>query len=285
MEALTFPLKVRIDSDMIMERLQYNIGYWNELADIHQGSSYYDTAAFFDGASTLRDIEVKQLGNITGKKIIHLQCHIGLDSLSLARNLNAIVTGIDYSENSIRVARKYAERASVDCEFHCLRIGEVYQTLERRFDIVYTSYGVLCWLDNLKVWAQDIASLMAPGGEFHLIDDHPFACVFSGDKTAALQMSYPYFVKASPYVTFNNYSYAGDGRTLVNNKQYKWGHSMSEIFNCLTDAGLKIVSIDEYHKSFYNILPNMSQREDGWWYLNEYADSLPLVFSLKALKL
>lgn len=248
-------------------------------------SGYYDLQGFSMGRTTLREIELKQLGDISGKELIHLQCHIGLDSMSLSRDLGAIVCGIDYSENSIAIARKYAQQLGIQCNFHCLPIGEVYHSLKREFDIVYTSYGVLTWIEDLDEWAREIANLLKVGGTFHLIDEHPFTCIFSGEKNQGLQISYPYFRGEVPYMTHNEYSYSQDGEKLLNQVQYKWGHSFSEILMSLISAGLLVEHIEEHHKSFYNMLPNMEQGPDGWWYLLENADSLPLILSLKAKKI
>lgn len=278
-------LKIKYVVYKIMnDYLLANKNYWNELALIHQVSDYYSINLFEQGKTTLRTIEFNDLGDITGKSILHLQCHIGLDTLSLVRDKKAIATAIDFSDTSIVIAKELAEKNNIRCEFHCLNIGDVYNTLKQKFDIVFTSYGALIWISDLNKWAEDIASMLEDGGFFYIVDEHPFSAIFNSSKNKKIKITYPYFNIGNPYSTNNIHSYTGDSNLLNNNTQYKWGHSLSEIFASIQNSGLVIESFGEYYKSFYNTLPNMTLKDDGWWYLNKHSESIPLLFTLKAFK-
>src|SRR5262249_16463954 len=129
---------------------------WDELADINVETAYYDVPGFLAGRSTLRSIERAEVGDVAGRSLLHLQCHCGLDTLSWAR-LGARVTGVDFSPRAIDIARRLAQQAQVEAEFVCSSIEELTDRLTGSFDVVFTSYGVLCWLRDLARWARVIA--------------------------------------------------------------------------------------------------------------------------------
>ena len=241
-----------------------NQAYWDELAELHYNSrysAYYDIMEFKQGKSSLLSTELHDLGDITGKKILHLQCHFGLDTLSLAR-LGAEVTGIDFSSKAISIAKTLSSDLNIPATFIHSDITSLRQILLNEvFDIVFTSYGVLVWLNDLTIWAQTISHFLIKKGFFYIVEEHPFACVFSGSKEVlGLKPEYPYQNGGFPYVTNNSYSYADNKTKVKNAVQYKWSHSMSEIINCLI------------------------QDSDGWWRLVSCEESIPLMFSLMATK-
>ena len=265
--------------------LEKNRYYWNELVAIHSASSYYDIEGFRQGKSSLLAVEKEELGDIAGKSLLHLQCHIGLDTLSLVRDKKVKAVGVDFSDTAINFSQRLADELKIPASFICSEISSLPKMLDEKFDIIFSSYGVLMWLNDIEEWARIINNFLKIGGFFYLVDEHPFASVFSGDKNNNyLKLYAPYRSSKYPYVTDNKYSYIGEGKSLKQQVQYKWGHSFSEIINVFINEGLKLEFIHEFHKSFYNMLPGMEKKADGWWYLKENSESLPLMFSFKVTK-
>ena len=145
---------------------------WNQRTMVHKDSSFYDVPAFINGKSSLNKIELDDLGDVTGKKILHLQCHFGMDTLSLAR-MGAKVTGVDLSDTAIAEARKLNEQLGLDVEFICCNVYNLKDHLKEQFDIVFTSYGVIGWLPDLNKWAEIISHYTKPGGFFYMGEFHP----------------------------------------------------------------------------------------------------------------
>jgi SAM-dependent methyltransferase len=257
---------------------------WNQLAPIHARSAFYDVAGFKAGRSSLQSIEREELGEVAGKSLLHLQCHFGMDTLSWAR-LGARVTGVDYAENAIELARELSRETGLAAEFVCASIYDLPERLSGTFDIVFTSYGVLCWLPDLTAWGQVIAHFLKPGGVFYIVDGHPFANIFYNEKDATgLQVAYPYFHRDTPEAYACDGSYATDPDVELHYTDYEWSHSLSDILNALLEAGLRIEFVHEFPYCFYQSHPFMVQGADGWWRLPEHQESVPLVFSLKATK-
>ena len=158
-----------------MERLfEANRAHGDEATPIHVRSAFYDVAAFKAGKTSLQRIEIEELGDVKGKTLLHLMCHFGLDTLSWAR-AGALVTGVDFSSEALVQARGLAEELNIPAHFVETNIYELPSVLEERFDIVFTSYGVLCWLPDLAEWARIIARSLRQGGTFHMLEDHPNA--------------------------------------------------------------------------------------------------------------
>ena len=255
---------------------------WNRLAPFHAQSAFYDVPGFKAGRLSLLPIERDELGDVAGKSLLHLQCHFGMDTLSWAR-LGAQVTGVDYADKAIELARELSREVGLDARFICASIYDLPELLSDTFDIVFTSYGVLCWLPDLTRWGQVIAHFLKPGGVFYIVDGHPLSHVFYDEKDATgLQVAYPYFQQATPEAYTNDGSYATD--VDLHYTAYEWPHSLSEIVNALLEAGLRLEFLHEFPYAAYKCLPFMVQGADGWWRLPEGQESVPLLFSLKAVK-
>lgn len=255
---------------------------WNELAPIHAGSAFYDVAGFKAGRSTLLAIERDELGDVCGKSLLHLQCHFGLDTLSWAR-LGAQVAGVDFSETAIAQARALAAEVGLAAKFACGRVEDAPPLLAERFDIVFTSYGVLCWLPDLRPWARTIAHFLKPGGVFYMVEMHPFADVFddSGNVTD-LRVTFPYFHQEEPLAWQAEGTYADRSAVVQNKTSHVWSHSLEEIVMVLLEAGLTLEFLHEFPQCNYRRYPFMTQDPDGWWRLPVYMPALPLLFSLRA---
>jgi SAM-dependent methyltransferase len=260
-----------------------NLALWNEWAQLHAGSKFYDVAGFKTGKTSLNPLEMEELGNVAGKTLLHLQCHFGLDSLSWAR-LGARVTGADFSEQAIALARSLSQEVGVKAEFVCSDIDKLPQVLSGQFDIVYTSYGVLAWLPDLQNWAAVIAHFLKPGGFFHIAESHPFLQVFPNEKTTTdLQVQLSYFPSPEPTRWEPEGCYA-DKDAQVTHPSYEWTHSLAEIINALIGAGLRIDFLHEFPFLCWDNFPFMQKGSDGLWRLPGDHDTIPLTFSLKATK-
>lgn len=258
--------------------IETNRRQWDERTAIHVGSAYYDVASFKAGRCSLQEIELKELGDVTGKRLLHLMCHFGLDTLSWVRR-GAHATGADFSAESIATAKQLAEDTELDAHFVCSDIYELTGHLDERFDIVFTSYGVLVWLPDLRLWAETIAHFLDDGGIFYMVESHPVGGMFV-EEEGKLIAAEPYF-DAGP-IEAPAHTYA-DTTAKLSSSSYQWQHSLSDVVNALAGAGLRIEFLHEFPFCGWQRLPSMEQREDGFWHLPE-RDTLPFLFSLQARK-
>jgi SAM-dependent methyltransferase len=257
---------------------------WNAWTKIHEKSQFYDIQAFKAGGNSLKVIELDELGDVRDRSLLHLQCHFGQDTLSWAR-LGAQVTGVDFSDEAISLARSLAGEIGLKARFICSDLYELPQVLEGQFDIVFTSYGVLAWLSDLPGWAAIIAHYLKPGGIFYIVEIHPYADTLDDwDEEPRLGIRYPYFQQDEPVMFEAETSYAEpDARHTEPIPNYQWNHSLGEVLNALLDVGLQIRFLHEFPMTVFKQLAFMVERE-GWWYLPEGLPEIPLLFSMKAIK-
>ncbi|MFX1504296.1 MAG: class I SAM-dependent methyltransferase [Promethearchaeota archaeon] len=261
---------------------QTNLKRWNELVDINAKSKSYDLEGFKSGKTSLHPIELEEVGNVKGKSLLHLQCHFGMDTLSWAR-LGAHVTGVDFSDEAINLARKLKNELNIPAKFIMSNIYEIPQVLNRKFDIVFTSYGTICWLPNLVKWAQIISDCLKPGGIFYIIDGHPFGFLID-EKQEPFNIGFNYFPKGKPLIFEEGCAYADSSADLKNKAAYEWDHPISEIINALINANLELEFLHEFPYTFFNIHPDMKEREDGYWEFQTSKFTVPMMFSLRAHK-
>ena len=264
--------------------MEANRRHWDELVPIHAESQFYDVASFKQGQSKLKPVELEELGDVQGKSLLHLQCHFGLDTLSWARE-GAIVTGVDFSERAIATARKLAAETGISARFIEADIYELPERLEGQFDIVFTSYGVLCWLPDIRRWAQVAGRFVRPGGTFYMVEYHPFAGVFddAADVTG-LHVRYPYFPSDKPLRFEDDGTYADRSAKVEHRVMYDWPHPMGDIVTALIQAGLRIQFLHEFPFTTDVFSPLMKEKEDGSVRLREHDGSVPLLFSIKATR-
>lgn len=255
---------------------------WNELAPVHYES--YNIDKLRRGQHLLDEIQMSEIGDVTGKSLLHLQCHIGTDSLSFVR-LGASVTGVDISDRSIELAEKLKAELNLDAKFINCNVYDLPQYSDQKYDIVYTSQGVLCWLSDLKLWANLIAKYLEPNGFFYIMESHPFLHVFDDSGSPELDAKYSYFHKAEPDKWVDESPDYSDENYISDTPSYEWQWSLSDIVNSLVQAGLRISFVNEYDKIFYKAHPDMIRASDGWWYLPEKKRKIPLMFTLKAHKI
>jgi SAM-dependent methyltransferase len=270
------------EKNQMDEYRQANRSLWNEWARLHAGSEFYDVESFKAGRSTLNSFELDELSDVTGKSLLHLQCHFGMDTLSWARR-GARVTGVDFSDEAIGLAEALNDELGLDGQFVCADIYDLPEVLHGEFDIVYTSQGVLPWLPDLKRWAEVVAKFLKPGGVFYIAEYHPFAQIFDDENASELKVRYPYFPTPEPLAFQVHGSYADPQAEVNQELEYEWVHSMGEVLTSLIQSGLRIDYLHEFPFSTFAMMPELMERyADGLWRLKEHQDSVPLMFSLQA---
>jgi SAM-dependent methyltransferase len=264
--------------------LEGNRALWDEWADLHAGSAFYDVEGFKRGGVRLAAYEIEEVGDVSGADLLHLQCHFGIDTLSWAR-LGARVTGVDFSPCAIALARALAAEVGIDVRFVEASIDELPTRLDGRFDVVYTSRGVLGWLRDLDASARTIAHFLQPGGVFYVTEIHPVAQVFDdAPGVRELRLRYPYFPRAEPLVLPVHGSYAESHADVSATTEYGWVHSLGEIISAVCDAGLRVELLHELPFCDWE-LPFLDRAADGTWRLPAGQEGeLPLFFSLRAVQ-
>ncbi len=272
-----------------------NLARWDESVAIHAASQGYDLAGYLKGEKTLYQVETDEVGDVTGKRMVHLQCHFGMDTLNWAR-LGATVTGIDFSPSAVERARLLAQEIGIaDARFFEANVYDAPAVVPEQFDIVYTGIGALCWLPDIRGWARVVAALLAPGGFLYLYEGHPMLWAMDDEREdGTLAVRYPYFEVEQPitYDTENTYT---DGPPLKNTRGYEWNHGVGEIVSALIEAGLRIDFLHEHRDLAWRGLPWMEaaepvaegtshQRRTQWRLPAEQRDLLPLMYSLKATR-
>ena len=265
--------------------LEANRRHWDECVPIHVRSGMYDVASFKAGESKLKPVELEELRDVRGKTMLHLQCHFGLDTLSWARDEGAIVTGIDFSEPAIEAARALAAECGIDATFLVSELYALPERLDGQFDIVFTSYGALCWLPDIERWAQVAAHFVKPGGTFYAVEFHPIVGIFDdAPGVTDLHVRYPYFPTDEPLRFEEDGTYADRAAKLAHRVTYSWPHPVSEVTTALIDAGLRIDFVHEFPFTVEPWFPFMEQTAERTFRLTKHDGSLPMLFSIKATK-
>lgn len=258
--------------------LEVNKASWNNRVEAHLKSDFYDLEGFLQGKSSLNAIELELLGDVRGKNILHLQCHFGQDSLSLAR-LGARVTGMDLSDKAIESARALAHQTGADARFVCCDVYALPENLDEQFDMVFTSYGAIPWLPDLDRWAAVVAAFLKPGGRFVMAEFHPVVWMFD-DRFE--RIAYNYF-NAGAIVEQESGTYA-DRDAPIQLEYICWNHPMSEVVNSLIRNGLRIESLREFDYSPYNCFLGTTESEPGKFRIAHLDNKLPMTYAIAALK-
>lgn len=267
-----------------------NKAHWDEVAELHRIS--YDTPALLASRDALSSVVTEDArllvpylpdGSVAGLDLLHLQCHIGTDTLSWAR-LGARVTGLDLSPESLRVARDLACQAGLDIEYVESSIADAKEALAgRRFDVVYTSIGAICWLDDLDQWAGVIAGALRPGGVFFIRDHHPVAAALDYEgPPGELRLTWPYF-NTGPLIEESPDDYSSPD-PVRNARTYEWAHSLEDVIGSLLRAGLAIRDFREHKTLPWSMVPWMERDGESYVLPAPLRDFCPLTFSLVATK-
>lgn len=257
--------------------LKANQALWNTWTDQHVNSEFYDNETFKAGKNTLTEIEMDEMGPLEGKRLLHLQCHFGQDTLSIAR-LGAEVTGVDFSDKAIGVARQMAEELNIPATFVCSNVLELIGRIVDPFDIVYTAYGTVGWLPDISLWGKVVAHHIKPGGTFYMAGFHPFFQMMD-DKG---EITYEYFHRPTPDEEEPENSYAGASHLPM--KEYWWNHSLSDIINALLTQGLHMEHFHEFPYSPFNLGEHMVEVGPNRWQSSRWKGHIPYVYSLKFRK-
>lgn len=257
---------------------EVNKATWNEKVKAHAKSGMYDLKTFKAGKTSLNSYEINALGNVSGKTLLHLQCHFGQDTLSWSR-AGAKCTGIDLSDEGIKLAKSLNSELQLDAEFVCCNVLDTSKHVTDTFDIVFTSYGVIGWLPNLKPWGEMIAERLKPGGTFYMVEFHPIVWMFDYLDNKPI-MKYGYMQDEVIYEEYEG-TYADTNSKMIS-KEYGWNHGLSEVINALTQAGLHIDYLNEYNESPYDVLPNLEKTESDMYVTKDKL--YPLLFEIKATK-
>ena len=255
-----------------------NKSTWNEKVKIHAKSEMYDLEAFKKGKSSLMPYELDALGNVSGKSLLHLQCHFGQDTLSWSR-MGAKCVGVDLSDEGVRLAQELNNELNLDAEFVCCNVLDTSAHIKQQFDIVFTSYGVIGWLPDLKPWGKMIAERLKSGGTFFMAEFHPIVWMFDYLESPPT-MKYGYMQEEAIYEEYEG-TYADESSKMVS-KEYGWNHGLGEVISALTEAGLKIEYLKEHNESPYDVLPNLIKSDSGMYVTKDKL--YPLIFTLKATK-
>ncbi|MFI9331380.1 class I SAM-dependent methyltransferase [Kitasatospora sp. NPDC052868] len=256
-----------------------NRANWDERVPIHVSGDFYDVPGFVAGKDPLRAFELAEVGDVTGRTLLHLQCHIGLDTLSWARR-GATVTGLDFSAPAVEAAGGLAERiGATTARFVTSDVYDAVDALDKQtFDIVYTGLGALCWLPDIDRWARTAAELVAPGGFLYLAEFHPFSDVLAED---GLTVESDYFQR-EPFVWDEPGTYADLNAATTANLTVEWQHGIGEVVSALTAAGLRLEFLHEHDFTLFPRFPVL-QPGNGYRFPAGHP-RVPLIYSLRAVK-
>ena len=258
--------------------LKKNKESWNVRTQIHVDSDFYDNESFIKGKNSLNSIELDLLGDVSNKKILHLQCHFGQDSISLSR-MGAEVTGIDLSNEAIETAQQLAIKTNRSARFVNSDVYDLPNHLNEKFDVVFTSYGTIGWLPDMDKWANVIQHFLKPGGEFIFVEFHPVVWMFDDDFS---KVGYNYF-NDGPIVETQEGTYANP-ESGVKLDYVMWNHGMAEVISSLIKAGLTIGEMHEFDYSPYNCFSHTEEFETGKYRIKHLGNNIPMVYSIKAKK-
>jgi SAM-dependent methyltransferase len=262
-----------------------NRASWDERAGPHAASPDYAVDSFAADPAFLSGVvrfDLPLLGDISGRRGVHLQCHIGTDTISLAR-LGADMTGLDFSPAAIEQARRIAGLAGAGARFV---EADIYQAVPvlgaEAFDLVYTGIGALCWLPDIRRWAAVVAGLLRPGGRLFIREGHPM--LWSLDETR-LAVEYPYFERPEPMVFEEEGTYVQTDAVFIHNRTHSWNHGLGEIVTALLAEGMELTGLAEHDSVPWEALPAQMERIGGGeWRLADRPWRLPHSYTLQAVK-
>ena len=266
-----------------------NRALWDERGPAHAASPDYNLRRFVEDPTFLSDVvrfDLPLLGEVTGLDGVHLQCHIGTDTVSLAR-LGAHMTGLDFSAASLAEARILAEAIDADVAFVEAELYDAVEVLGRgRFDLVYTGIGALCWLPDIRRWGALVADLLRPGGRLFIREGHPVLWALEDPRDdQLLVLERAYFERSEPTEWDEGGTYVETDAVFTQTRSLEWNHGLGEIVTALLDAGLTITSLVEHDSVPWDGLPGqMEHIGDNEWRLIDRPWRLPHTYTLQAVK-
>lgn len=263
-----------------------NVRFWDALAQVHgHGDAYYDLEALVEGKSSLSDVEAaavsEAVGNVDGLDVLHVQCHLGMDAISLARQ-GARLTGVDFSPVALDRARQLASRCGVDIEYIHADSTRLPESLTGRFDLAYATIGVLCWIADLDAWMRSVRSTLRSGGRLVLVDLHPLFLMI--DEVDPLHADFPYAFDG-PHRFEDSESYAGVTAEETSGANVNYAHSLGEIVTAAARAGLQVDALREHLQAAFDPRGDvLRQEDDGQYRLRLTAQPLPVLYTLVATR-
>ena len=270
------------------EYLELNRVMWDERAPAHAASPEYQVERFLTDPAHISQVvafDRPRLGDVSGLRGVHLQCHIGTDTLSLAR-LGATMTGLDFSTASIAQARALAGQTGTEIDFH---VSDVYAAVEvlgaAAYDLVFTGIGALGWLPDVARWARVVAGLLRPGGRLFIREGHPILWAADQDRLdGSLVIDFPYFERTEPTIWDEPGTYVSTETEFAHTRSAEWNHGIGEILTAVLDAGLTITGFEEHRSVPWQAMPDMVAGPDGEFRLPDRPDRMPLTYTLQAVK-
>ncbi|AOP50610.1 bifunctional 2-polyprenyl-6-hydroxyphenol methylase/3-demethylubiquinol 3-O-methyltransferase UbiG [Streptomyces lydicus] len=260
-----------------------NRARWDERVALHTASDFYDQDRFRRVRDVLRAFETAEVGDVTGRSLLHLQCHFGQDTLSWAHRGAARVVGLDFSEPAVEAARELAAELGYGPDRAAFVAADVYDAAEAvpddAYDIVYTGIGALNWLPDLERWADTAASLVAPGGFLYLAEFHPL-CDALDDETGS-RIVHDYFSRDA-WVDEVPGSYTDFDAPTVNNRSVEWQHPIGEVVSALAGAGLHLEFLHEHDLTMFQRFGALRRADDGFYRFPGDRPRVPLMYSLRA---
>jgi SAM-dependent methyltransferase len=271
------------------EWIELNRVNWDERAEPHARSASYAVEQFVTDPDHLSDVvrfDQVRLGDIKGLRGVHLQCHIGTDTLSLHR-LGARMTGLDFSGAALAQARELSARTGAEIEYVQATVDDALEVLPAEgFDLVFTGIGALCWLPDIRNWAQVVTGLLRPGGRLFLREGHPV--LWSIDEYReddVLALRYPYFEHAAPLIFDEPGTYVETEHEFEHTRSAIWNHGLGEIVTALLEVGLQLTMLVEHDSVPWIALPNrMEPTAGGEFRLIDRPERLPHSYTLQAVK-
>lgn len=261
---------------------EMNRAWWDEVTPVHAGSEFYDVDGFLKGKTALDRLELDWLGDVAGKRVLHLQCHFGKSTIEIARRGAVQVVGVDFSPVAIKTARELADKTGladrvtfIECDV--LKLDSV---LNEKFDIVFTSYGVINWLSNLHRWAETVAKMLAPSGKFVIVECHPSMMMFEWEN-GKIERKFGYFHCEAGISLPPMPDYADRNYTPVS-KTREWQWSLADMFRVLTKAGLRVTQFEEYPTCCFAPFQNMIACGDDMYRLPDGEPDMPMTFAMEA---
>lgn len=265
-----------------------NRANWDDRASVHATSEMYAFAKYIEDPKRISDVvrfDAPLLGDLAGKSVVHFQCHIGTDTISLARLGADYVAGVDFSETAIAEARKLSDACGTPVDFVVANVYEAATVLGRTFDMVYTGVGAINWLGDLNRWAAAVAGCLNPGGRFYIRDMHPMAFVFD-EADGKILPTYNYFTGPDDPLNWDiaeTYT-DGDSAQITNTKHHEWNHSLAEVVNALVDNGMEVTKMAEHQGIEWQFVPSAVLEGDQWFLPEDQRKMMPLMFSVWATK-
>ena len=254
-----------------------NKALWNARVPVHVDSAFYDVEAFLKGKTSLQEIELNGIGSVKDMKILHLQCHFGMDSMSLCRLGARETVGVDFSERAIEKANELRDQLGINARFVLSNVLSLDEVLDEKFDMVFTSYGTVGWLPELSKWGEIVDRFLKPGGLFYMADFHP---TFYTLETEPIELKYGYFNADEPWTEETRSTYT-DGRPAQSLETHYWNHSLSNIMQPFFSREYSLEHFYEYPFSPYNCFPGFEEVSPGRYALNKLGISFPHCYEMK----